>query len=99
MILRPLSLVDINADPKPLYDLPIFVSQGFCATHLPTINTVRSSQPMLNFMGAPTGKCLLKFLDDIYLLPGVNGFKPSPALYLIQGHSKIVTRLPVDESG
>src|SRR5882757_8004932 len=98
MVLRSLSFVDINADPKPLYDLPVFVSQGLCATHLPTINTVRSPQPMLNFMGVPTGECLRKFLDDISLVPGVNGFKPSPASYLIQGHSKIVTRLPVDES-
>ena len=30
MILRSLSLVDIDGDPKPLYDLPVFVSQGLC---------------------------------------------------------------------
>src|SRR6266404_8930031 len=97
MILRSLSLVNVDDDTKPLYYQPTFVSQGFCTTQMPTINPVCSSDPMFVDVGTPGRKCLLKFLDNMSPLPGVNGFNPSPASDLIQGHSNIFTCLPVDE--
>src|SRR5712672_3392420 len=98
MILRTLSLIDVDADPEPLCDLPVFVSQGFCTTQIPTINPVRSPEPMFNAIGAPTRECLRKFTDDISTLLRVNGFNPSPAQELIQGHSNVVT-CPLIEEG
>src|SRR5277367_993436 len=97
MILRSPFLVDVDADPKPLYNLPTFVSQGFCTTHMPTINPVCSPDPMFVDVGTTGRKSLLKFLDDVFPLFRVSGFNPSPALDLIQGHSKVVTCLLVDE--
>src|ERR1700733_5092665 len=97
MILRSLSLVDIDGDPKPLYDLPVSVPQGFCATQMPTINPVYSSDPMFVDVGTPGRKSLLEFFDDVISFFRVSGFNPSPALDLIQGHSKVVTGLLVDE--
>src|SRR5258705_13754806 len=78
MIRRSLSLVDIDADPKPLYDLPVFVSQGLCATQMPTINPVCSSDPMFVAVGTPGRKSLLEFFDDVFPLFRVSGFNPSP---------------------
>src|SRR5277367_666819 len=97
MILRSLSLVDIDGDPKPLYDLPFFVSQGLCATQMPTINPVCSSDSMFVDVGTPGRKSLLEFFDDVFPLFRVNGFNPSPALDLIQSQSKVVTCLLIDE--
>jgi hypothetical protein len=39
MVLRSLPLIDIDADPKPLYDPPVFVSHGLCATQMPTMRS------------------------------------------------------------
>src|SRR5271156_2305415 len=97
MILRSLSLVDIDADPKPLDDLPFFVSQGLCATQMPTINPVCSSDSMFVDVGTPGCKSLLEFFDDVFPLFRGSSFNPSPALDLIQCHSKIFTCLLVDE--
>src|ERR1700760_1890334 len=97
MILRSPSLVDIDGDPEPLYDLSVFVSQGLCAAQMPTINPVCSPDSMFVDVRTPGRKSLFEFFDDVFLLFRVSGFNPSPALDLIQGHPKIVTCLLVDE--
>src|ERR1700760_4134048 len=99
MILCSLSLVDIDVDTKPLYNLPIFVSQGFSTTHMPTINAVCSPGPMFGSVGTPARKSLVKFLDNVFTFLWVNDLNPSPVLDLIHGQSAIVSCLPVDERG
>src|SRR3984885_9701772 len=64
---------------------------------MPTINPVCSSDPMFVDVGGPGRKSLLEFFDDVSPLFRVSGFTPSPPLDLIQGHSKVVTCLLVDE--